>query len=177
VAFLFWRAALHHTQRPLGILVAEVLIRRLDMTNSRRLSVLLFASTAALVVSIIGFGLAPSFAAGVVTFWVAGVLRSLHYPLGATWLNQHLPSRVCATVLSMVGQADALSQVAGGAGLCRFHPDSGCRPLWPGAAPGRLRTAAGHRATDAGGCVGGLLKWCFECRRVGVIMECLPKPK
>jgi DHA3 family tetracycline resistance protein-like MFS transporter len=38
----------------------------------------------------------------------------MYYPLTSTWLNQHLPSRVRATVLSMVGQADALGQIAGG---------------------------------------------------------------
>ncbi|HXF62342.1 MAG TPA: MFS transporter [Caldilineaceae bacterium] len=109
-----WIGLLNAGSMVIGIAVAEALVRRLDLADGRRLGVLLFATTAGLVVSVVAFGLAPSFAVGVAAFWSGGVLRSLQYPLASTWLNQHLPSRVRATVLSMVGQADALGQVAGG---------------------------------------------------------------
>jgi DHA3 family tetracycline resistance protein-like MFS transporter len=109
-----WIGLLNAAGMLLGIVVAEVLVRRLGMTDERRLHRLLLGSTAGLVVAVIAFGLAPTFAVGVITSLAAGVLRSLQYPLASTWLNLHLPSRVRATVLSMVGQADALGQVAGG---------------------------------------------------------------
>lgn len=98
----------------IGLIVSEVLIRRLDMADGRRLHILLFVTSAGLAASVIAFGVAPGFALGLIAFWTAGVLRSLQHPLAATWLNQHLPSRVRATVLSLLGQSDALGQVAGG---------------------------------------------------------------
>lgn len=98
----------------IGILASEVLIRRINLADTRRLHSLLFAISAGLVVSLITFGLAPGFGLGLAAFWTAGVLRSLQYPLASTWLNQNLPSRVRATVLSIYGQSDALGQLAGG---------------------------------------------------------------
>lgn len=98
----------------IGLLASEVVIRRLDTTDSRRVHILLFAISAGLVVSVITFGLAPGFGIGLLAFWTAGVLRSLQHPLASAWLNQHIPSRVRATVLSMYGQSDALGQLAGG---------------------------------------------------------------
>ena len=98
----------------IGIFVAEVLVRRWETHGSRRLGPLLLINSVGLILAVIGFGLAPTFGAALLIFWVAGVLRSLQVPIAGTWLNQHVPSRVRATVLSMVGQADALGQVAGG---------------------------------------------------------------
>jgi MFS family permease len=98
----------------LSIGVAEVLVRRWHLEGNRRVGPLLLASTAGLVLAVIVFGLAPNFTVALVAIWIVGVLRSIQYPIAATWLNQHLPSRVRATVLSMMGQADALGQVAGG---------------------------------------------------------------
>lgn len=98
----------------LSIGVAELLIRRWQIHGSRNIGPLLLANSAGLILAVIGFGLAPSFGAALMAYWIAHVLRSIQYPVANTWLNQHLPSHVRATVLSMAGQADALGQVAGG---------------------------------------------------------------
>lgn len=94
--------------------VVELLIRRWHVEGTRRLGPLLLANSAALILAVIAFGLAPTFGVAVAAAWLIGIFRSLQYPVATTWLNQHLPSRVRATVLSMTGQADALGQVAGG---------------------------------------------------------------
>jgi DHA3 family tetracycline resistance protein-like MFS transporter len=98
----------------LSILVAELLIRRWRLAENRRVGPLLLANSAGLIVAMVAFGLAPNFGIALLAMWIIVVLRSIQYPIAATWLNQHLPSRVRATVLSMVGQADALGQIAGG---------------------------------------------------------------
>jgi DHA3 family tetracycline resistance protein-like MFS transporter len=98
----------------LSIAVAEILIRRWRLEGNRRVGPLLLANSAGLMLSVVAFGLAPNFGIALAAMWTVSVLRSVQYPIAATWLNQHLPSHVRATVLSMVGQADALGQVAGG---------------------------------------------------------------
>jgi DHA3 family tetracycline resistance protein-like MFS transporter len=98
----------------LSIGVAELLIRRWHVEGTRRLGPLLLANSAALILTVIAFGLAPTFGIAVAAALLISIFRSIQYPVATTWLNQHLPSRVRATVLSMMGQADALGQVAGG---------------------------------------------------------------
>ena len=51
------------------------------------------------------------------TYLLASVARHVQDPLYTTWLNQHVESRVRATVISMSGQANALGQIAGGPGI------------------------------------------------------------
>ncbi len=109
-----WIGLLNAGSMILGIGVAEVLVRRWEVHGARNLGPLLLGTSAGLIVAVILFGLAPNFGVAVAAFWIAAVLRSLQYPVANTWLNQHLPSRVRATVLSLMGQADALGQVAGG---------------------------------------------------------------
>ena len=98
----------------ISIGVAEVLIRRWRSESSRRVGPLLLASTAGLILAVVAFGLAPNFGVAVAAIWLVRTLRSIQYPIATTWLNQHLPSHVRATVLSMVSQGDALGQIAGG---------------------------------------------------------------
>jgi DHA3 family tetracycline resistance protein-like MFS transporter len=98
----------------LSIAVAEILVRRWRLEGNPRVGPLLLANSAGIILAVVAFGLAPTFGVALVAMWIVVILRSIQYPIAATWLNQHLPSQVRATVLSMVGQADALGQVAGG---------------------------------------------------------------
>jgi DHA3 family tetracycline resistance protein-like MFS transporter len=109
-----WLGLIHAVGSLLSLLASEVVIRRLNLGRAETLRRLLLGLTAGLCLSVIGFGLAPSFALAVGLYWAAGVFRSLQYPLATTWLNRYLNPQVRATVLSMLGQADALGQTAGG---------------------------------------------------------------
>ena len=114
VTAVAWIGALEAIGALLNIGVAQLLVRRWRQEGNRRLGPLLLANTAGLILAVLAFGLAPNLGVAVVAIWLVGIFRSIQYPIAGTWLNQHLPSRVRATVLSMVGQADALGQVAGG---------------------------------------------------------------
>jgi MFS transporter, DHA3 family, tetracycline resistance protein len=99
----------------LNIGAAEILRRRVDITDHVAVPRALFAVNALLVAGVVVFGLAGSFALAVATFLTARVMRTMNGSLYTAWLNQNITdSSVRATVLSMCGQADALGQFVGG---------------------------------------------------------------
>ena len=109
-----WIGVINAGAMLVGILVSEGLMRRLNFSSAQALSRALLSTTALLMVSVIAFGLARGFVIATAAYWLARGLRALQYPVVQTWLNRNIPSRVRATVLSMVAQADALGQIGGG---------------------------------------------------------------
>jgi DHA3 family tetracycline resistance protein-like MFS transporter len=98
----------------LGLVSNQLIARRVDTTDHRRLSGVLAALGAGQVLAAIAFGLAGGFWWAVVASWALGVCRRTLEPLYAAWLNQGLDPRYRATVLSLRGQVDAFGQIAGG---------------------------------------------------------------
>ena len=101
----------------LGIVAAEVVRRRVDLERPLAATRALCAVDAALVLAVVAYALAGDFALAIVAYWATSLLRRLHDPLAAAWINRGLDPKVRATVLSMRGQADALGQVTGGPAL------------------------------------------------------------
>ncbi len=66
------------------------------------------------VVGVIGFALVGSVLVALVCLWLRDAARALAEPVQAAWLNRSIESRARATTLSLIGQVDALGQVAGG---------------------------------------------------------------
>lgn len=112
-----WFGILRAGTAVLSLVTAETAIRRLNTGNQASMARALFVLTACLMAGVMVFGLAGSFALAVGAFWLVSLLRSVYGPLAMSWLNQHIDSRSRATVLSLVSQADALGQVAGGPGI------------------------------------------------------------
>ena len=104
----------------LGIGAAEVLRHRVDLGRSRAVARALLALHAALVVAMVAFGLAKTFAVAVVAFLAAGLLRGLADPLTTVWTSGHAAPGVRATVLSLGNQLNALGQIAGGPAVDRI---------------------------------------------------------
>ena len=103
---------------PLGYFGAGVLMKRFDGADSQRLVRLLIVLTVLMLAGQTAFGLAGGIAAAYGALVVYRVARSLTYPVEMTWLNQQITdSSVRATVISMVGQSDAIGQAAGGPAL------------------------------------------------------------
>jgi len=98
----------------LSLAVTEVIRRRLDPLRHLAVARTLLAGTALLMLAMITFGLAGSFALAVGAYWAAHVIRRANQPLYTAWLNRGLDPEVRATVHSMAGQADAIGQVVGG---------------------------------------------------------------
>jgi hypothetical protein len=63
---------------------------------------------------VIGFALAGQLWIALAAMWFGAVAATISYPIESAWLNRNLDSKSRATVISMVGQANAIGQVAGG---------------------------------------------------------------
>ncbi|WP_203569203.1 MFS transporter [Aestuariimicrobium ganziense] len=61
--------------------------------------------------------LSGNFWVAVAFLWTIGAAQSVAAPVRAAWLNREIDSSARATSLSIIGQADALGQIAGGPGL------------------------------------------------------------
>jgi len=66
---------------------------------------------------VIGFAASGNFYLAALCMLLRGILEGLIGPLFDTWLVNNIESRVRATVISMVGQANAFGQIAGGPGV------------------------------------------------------------
>jgi DHA3 family tetracycline resistance protein-like MFS transporter len=109
-----WFGIIDAGTRLLSIAGSEIARRRVDTSSHVAIVRALAAMTALLVASVIGFGLAGSFAVALGAYWLAALLRQVYGPIYTAWLNQNLESRTRATVNSLAGQVDAIGQIAGG---------------------------------------------------------------
>ncbi len=85
-----WFGVINAGTLVLGYLAAEVLGRRIDVSNAAVAARLLFVLDALNVAGVLAFALAGSFAFALATFWLASLVRRLGEPFYLTWLNQGL---------------------------------------------------------------------------------------
>ena len=111
---IVWFGIISAVSMPLTLAATEILRRRLDMTDSRRVAQTLIAVYASMIASVMLFVLSETFALVLLGLWLTQAARAIRNPLMETWINQHTESNVRATVLSIQGQTDALGQIAGG---------------------------------------------------------------
>ena len=109
-----WFGIISAVSMPFTLIATEVLRRRLDLSDSRRVAWILITVYAALICSVLLFSLGEGFGVVLLGLWLAQAARAIRNPLLEAWINQHAESNVRATVLSIHGQADALGQIAGG---------------------------------------------------------------
>lgn len=98
----------------LGLASTTAVRRYVDLTDQRRLTVLLSACLVTIAALVLALANLDGFPAVLVCFWLVGALRSVYGPVMTAWLNRLFPERGRATLFSMYGQADAVGQVAGG---------------------------------------------------------------
>jgi DHA3 family tetracycline resistance protein-like MFS transporter len=99
----------------IGFVAAQYLVRRFEREDPPSLARWLAVITAAQGAALALFAVSGSLAFALAALWVYGLTRSLASPLHMTWLNQNIrDSSVRATVISIVGQSDAIGQAGGG---------------------------------------------------------------
>jgi DHA3 family tetracycline resistance protein-like MFS transporter len=97
---------------------ATELVRRRIRTERQRDAVrALLVIDAILMLGVIAFGLAGSFALALSTWLLIFLMREINEPIFTALVNRSIDPRVRATVLSMTGQANAFGQFTGGPAL------------------------------------------------------------
>jgi len=109
-----WFGAISSCAMILSILAVEIIKRRMDKTGRLEKVWLLMVVNLLLVMSIIVFGMAGNFTLALMAYWASYIVRTVNGPIYRAWMNQNIESKVRATVLSTVGQADAFGQILGG---------------------------------------------------------------
>ncbi len=99
-----------------GIAVIRV-IEPWAARGARAVTTALLLLNGAIVAAMLAFGLAPAFGVGLAAYWLTVWARNAEEPFFIAWVNRGLDPATRATVLSTVGQANALGQIAGGPGF------------------------------------------------------------
>jgi len=115
LSFIVWFGLIYAASLLLSIFVARPANRRLERAGQLTVTRTLLVLNAALIGTVVVFGLAGLFWLAVLAMLLTNVARSLVMPLFMSWLNQSIThSSVRATVMSITNQADAVGQWTGG---------------------------------------------------------------
>jgi len=106
-----WLALIGLCNCALGIGVFQLVASRLSGTRSAVMLAALYVSRGVLMLV---FAFAPALGVAVIAYVGAQTFGNLAGPLLDAWIARETPEEVRATVLSVVGQADALGQIVAG---------------------------------------------------------------
>ena len=98
----------------LTIFAIRFVEKRVDSGSPLAIGRAMLIVTGLIATAMIGFAISPLLPLTLGLYLVIDVLRDVHGPLNSAWVNQKLDPETRATVHSMVGQVDAIGQVAGG---------------------------------------------------------------
>ncbi|MCM3620228.1 MFS transporter [Sutcliffiella horikoshii] len=109
-----WFGIIHFVGTLISIGAMEWYQKRFDVNKPKVIRYSLFYFTIAQIVFMIFFALTPYFYLSIFCFWILGIIGSITAPMYQAWLNQQLESKSRATVLSIMGQGNAVGQGLGG---------------------------------------------------------------
>lgn len=109
-----WFALFDAMASILGILGNEVVRRVVNLSDVRAMARALMVMSSLLVFGWFAFALVRTLPLAMAAFLLIALMRGLYGTVYGAWINQYIPSKVRATVLSMSGQVDAVGQIAGG---------------------------------------------------------------
>jgi DHA3 family tetracycline resistance protein-like MFS transporter len=114
-----WFGVISITGSLLSLVVTETNRRRLELVSQKPQRTARWLMVLSIFTILTGLGLAWSgnFVLAFSVLMARHVVGSITWPLYDAWLIQHIRPEVRATVISMMGQANAIGQVAGGPGV------------------------------------------------------------
>ena len=111
---VYWFGIIEITIMIGSLLVTELVRRRLDAENEERSLRFLVVFNGLIIAGVLTFALTSSVTVAIAAFMALSIFRGTIFPLKSAWVNKKVGSRVRATVLSMLGQTNAISQVISG---------------------------------------------------------------
>ncbi|WP_339148723.1 MULTISPECIES: MFS transporter [unclassified Sutcliffiella] len=109
-----WFGIIHFVGTLISIGAMEWYQRKFNVNQPKVIRYSLFYFTIAQIVFMIFFAVTPYFYLAIFCFWMLGIVGSITAPMYQAWLNQQLESKSRATVLSIMGQGNAVGQGLGG---------------------------------------------------------------
>jgi DHA3 family tetracycline resistance protein-like MFS transporter len=109
-----WFGLLHAGASLGGAVVTWLLSQTTALRHPRRIVQLLLALTTVMLLATLLFALADALWLALSAVWITRWMRIAARPLVVAWVNRGLAPGVRATVLSMLGQAEALGEICGG---------------------------------------------------------------
>ncbi|MCG1023681.1 MFS transporter [Sutcliffiella horikoshii] len=109
-----WFGIIHFVGTLISIGAMEWYQRKFDVNQPKVIRYSLFYFTIAQIIFMIFFAVTPYFYLAIFCFWMLGIIGSITAPMYQAWLNQQLESKSRATVLSIMGQGNAVGQGLGG---------------------------------------------------------------
>jgi DHA3 family tetracycline resistance protein-like MFS transporter len=98
----------------LTLAATQVVKRRLDRLDGGATVHFLQFVHAGMVGSVLILALTDRITLAILAYWAFGAMRGTVSPVSTALINQHIDSKVRATVLSMIGRVDAIGQILGG---------------------------------------------------------------
>ncbi len=107
---IVWVGLINGIAMVTSIVAVEYIKRRLAKTGRMQKVWLLTAINFAMMLAIVGFGLARNFPLAISTYLSYYILRTTNGPIYRAWLNENIEPGVRATVLSTYGQINSLGR-------------------------------------------------------------------
>ncbi len=109
-----WFGIMRAGSMVLTLAATQVVKRHLDDLNTEAAARLLQFVHAGMIASVVVLALADRIVLAILAYWAFRAVRGTAGPVSTALVNQYIDSKVRATVLSMMGQVDAIGQVLGG---------------------------------------------------------------
>lgn len=95
-------------------LAGNTWLQKRDLQTHEQLSSGLIGAYTLMCFGVIAFAWSGHILIALIALWIVGAARSMSAPLFTAWINNHIDSKVRATILSVSSQANAIGQIVGG---------------------------------------------------------------
>lgn len=111
---VFWFAVIAVAGLLAGLVATEFIRRRVNTESQTAAIRVQFVLNTLVISAIVLFGMAQKFVVAATLIMLNGVFRGANQTIFGAWINKELTTQARATVLSMLGQIDAIGQIVGG---------------------------------------------------------------